>query len=352
MLGLRSLITLLCIAVLSSGCENNPAPVPPIQKRSWGGTDFSQLPKIEDEEYIYRNEDSVEVDPISYLAHKGLEVIRLKVWNNSTGDGSLEELIPLAHRIHQAGMKVMLTFHYSNTWADPGVQNIPAQWAGLAEEVLLDSVRTFTQSVVHELEAEYVQIGNEINHGMMKPFGVRDGSGNFQKLIEAGIQGARAANDSVQTIIHYAGFENASSFFATIDSLDFDAIGLSYYPRWHGKDLEDLQDACLDLNQQFQRPVYLVETSYPFTFGWADWTNNQIGSAEQILPEYSATPEGQSAYVRALRSIADTLGTGLLYWGGELVAYKGPQAQDGSPYENQALFNFNGVALPVVESLE
>ena len=83
---------------------------------------------------------------------------------------------------------------------------------------------------MHELEAEYVQIGNEINHGMMKPFGARDGSGNFQKLIEAGIQGARAANDSVLTFIHYAGFENASSFFATIDSLDFDAIGLSYYP--------------------------------------------------------------------------------------------------------------------------
>jgi arabinogalactan endo-1,4-beta-galactosidase len=94
--------------------------------------------------------------------------------------------------------------------------------------------------------------------------------------------------------------------------------------------------------------VALVETSYPFTLNWNDWTNNHIGDTSQLHPDFPATNEGQRAFIASLRALTDSLGTGLVYWGGELVAYKGPQAQDGSPYENQALFDFSGKALPAL----
>ncbi|HCP40859.1 MAG TPA: hypothetical protein DIT65_03625, partial [Cryomorphaceae bacterium] len=316
MLGLRKLILITLIPTVFAACEKALAPAP--EKRpSWGGTDFSQLPKVEAEAWIFRDSDSNEVDPILYLAEKGLHVIRLKVWNNSSGDGSLSELVPYAQRIHDAGMRVMLTFHYSNTWADPGAQTIPVQWANLDEAALLDSVRSFTQKVVLATDADYVQIGNEVNHGMMKPFGVRDGSGNFQNLLKAGLEGARQANDSIITFIHYAGIENAEIFYSTIDSLDFDAIGLSYYPKWHGKNLGDLSNSCFDLTTKFDRPVYIVESSYPFTLDWADWTNNHVGSTDQIIGEFPPSRDGQKAFIEELRNLTDSLGTGLVYWGGE-----------------------------------
>lgn len=347
--GLKQVL-MFALTTLIFSCNRGGGPVEP-NHHSWGGTDFSQLPKIESEGFVFRNSDSVAVDPIEYLAEQGLEVVRLKVWNNASGDGSLEELIPLANRIHGTGMDIMLTLHYSNTWADPGSQDIPQQWSGLGMSELEDSVRAFTYKVVDVLEPEYVQIGNEINHGLMHPAGVRDGSGNFQNILKWGIEAAKSASDSVQTFIHYAGFENADLFYATVDSLDYDAIGLSYYPKWHGKNLSTFRSECFALQSRFNRPVYIVETSYPFTLGWADWTNNHIGSLEEIMGAFPPTRAGQAAFIAELREITDSLGTGLMYWGGELVPWKGPQAQDGSVYENQALFSFHGVALPVITEL-
>ena len=254
-------------------------------------------------------------------------MIRLKVWNNASGDGSLAELTPYAQRIHDAGMQVMLTFHYSNTWADPeGAQTIPTQWANLSDSDLLDSVRIFTKKVIQATNAEYVQIGNEINHGMMKPFGARDGSGNFQRLLQAGLEGARAADDSVMTFIHYAGFENADIFYRTIDSLDFDALSYPITPSGTAKISETYAAVALIYRVNSNVLFALVESSYPFTLGWADWTNNHIGSADQIMGAFPPSRAGQKAFLDEMRNLTDSLGTGLMYWGGELVAYKGPQA--------------------------
>ena len=324
-----------------------PTPTPELLR----GTDFSQLPKIEAEGTVFRDSDSIARDAVEILKDAGLNLVRLKVWNNANGDASLEELVPYVQRIRAAGMKIMLTMHYSNTWADPGAQDLPTQWQNLSTEVLCDSVRAFTSKVVQTLSPEYIQIGNEINHGFMHPAGLRNGDGTFQKLLAAGIEGAKSADSTICTILHFAGYDGAMSFYQTVDSLDYDWIGLSYYPRWHGTSLTNLQNTCFSLADSFQRPVAIVETSYAFTLDWNDWTNNHIGSASDLHPDFPATYSGQAAFIEALQAITDSLGTGLVYWGGELVAYKGPQAQDGSPYENQALFNFNGVAVPALDAL-
>lgn len=346
-------VLILCTTLLLIGaCQPiNPTPPPTSAPTILRGTDFSQLPKIEQQGFIFYTQDSTAIDPLLLLKDKGINCIRLKVWNNPTGDGSLEELLPLVQRIKNHQLLLMLTLHYSNTWADPGQQAIPDQWSNLPHATLLDSVYDFTRHVTELLEPDYIQIGNEINHGLMHPAGLRNGNGNFQRLLQAGVSAVKSVDTSIITLIHYAGYENAHAFFQTIDTIGFDAIGLSYYPMWHGKSLVDLEAACFSLQEDLSKPVFLLETSYPFTLGWADWTNNHIGSTDQIIDDFPPTRLGQAAFISAMRDISDSLGTGLMYWGGELVPYMGPQSQQGSPYENQALFNFNGVALPVISTL-
>ena len=138
------------------------------------GTDFSQLPKIEAEGYAFADKDGIQKDALEILHEAGLNIVRLKVWNNATGDGSLQELIPYVSRLRDLDLQIMLTFHYSDTWADPGSQNLPDQWANLDFNVLCDSVEAMTFKTVQKLAPDYVQIGNEINHGLMYPHGLRD----------------------------------------------------------------------------------------------------------------------------------------------------------------------------------
>lgn len=346
-------VLIICATLLLMGsCQPiNPTPAPTSKTTLLRGTDFSQLPKIEQQGFIFYTQDSTAIDPLLLLKDKGINCIRLKVWNNPTGDASLNELMPLVQRIKNHELLLMLTLHYSNSWSDPGQQVIPSQWSNLSQAVLLDSVYSFTRNVIELLEPDYVQIGNEINHGFMHPAGLRNGNGNFQHLLQAGVSAVKSVDTSITTLIHFAGYTNAQALFQTIDTIDFDAVGLSYYPMWHGKNLSDLETACFDLRDDLGRPVFLLETSYPFTLDWADWTNNHIGSTDQIIDDFPPTRHGQAAFIAAMRQISDSLGTGLVYWGGELVPYMGPQSQQGSPYENQALFNFNGVELPVISAL-
>lgn len=352
MVVLNKLLILCATLLLMGSCQPfNPTPAPTSKATLLRGTDFSQLPKIEQQGFIFYTQDSTAIDPLLLLKDKGINCIRLKVWNNPTGDGSLNELMPLVQRIKNHELLLMLTLHYSNSWADPGQQIIPGQWSNLSQAVLQDSVYSFTRQVTELLEPDYVQIGNEINHGFMHPAGLRNGNGDFQRLLQAGVSAVKSVDTSITTLIHFAGYANAQAFFQTIDTIDFDAVGLSYYPMWHGKNLSDLETACFDLRDDLDRPVFLLETSYPFTLDWADWTNNHIGSTDQIIDDFPPTRNGQAAFIAAIREISDSLGTGLVYWGGELVPYMGPQSQQGSPYENQALFNFNGVELPVISAL-
>lgn len=329
---------------------NPPVPEPPADTLV-KGVDFSQLPKIQDAGYTYFNEDSIEGHPLDILSDAGINTIRLKLWNTPSGDASMTECRQYAQELQNRDLDLMLTLHYSDTWADPGAQSLPQNWANASFDDVLDSVEAFTSSAVSILKPKFVQIGNEINHGLMYPYGKRDGSGRFQRLLHRGIQGARTVDSNAITMLHFAGINGATAFFQSVDSLDYDAIALSFYPRWHTKDLDEFEAACWQLQNTFQRPVYIVETSYAFSLGWADWTNNHIGSVEQLIPDFPPTPEGQKGFVAAVKQIADSLGTGVLYWGAELVAYDGPQSQNGSPYENQALFNFNGVALPALTVL-
>jgi arabinogalactan endo-1,4-beta-galactosidase len=187
----------------------------------------------------------------------------------------------------------------------------------------------------------------------LHPYGnISAQKGQFIQLLQTGAEAVRNVSETSLIMIHYAGLEGADWFFDQVESVDYDLIGISYYPLWHGKSLNTLGRTLAGLQEKYQKEVLIAETAYPFTLDWNDWTNNIVGLEEQlILPEFPASPAGQKAFLGRIKEIVDDTpgGQGLCYWGAEMVAWKGDQATDGSSWENQALFDFENHALPVIE---
>jgi arabinogalactan endo-1,4-beta-galactosidase len=314
--------------------------------------DISQYPEISSSNAIFKDLNGNQKDLLKILKESGVNTIRLKMWVNPTNQHSgFNEVKQFTQILKTNGFKIWLTLHYSDTWADPANQVTPEIWQGLSLASLKDSVYSYTQKVVKEIYPDYVQIGNEINTGFLHPVGNIVNQDHFLSLIAAGCSAVRQHSKNCKIILHYAGIQQSNWFFKKFTSIDYDIIGLSYYPIWHGKSLTELNLAIQELGKTFSKPIVIAETAYPFTLGWNDWTNNIVGQDNQlILPDYPATKDGQRKFIHDIKSIirASENGIGFCYWGAELIAWKGNQSTSASPWENQALFDFNNNALPVV----
>lgn len=356
-----AILTLALLALV--GCKKSetesrlPYPTYDTQIR---GADLSYLPAIEQAGVTFANAKGEKQDMLSILQAAGCNTVRVRLWNNPTdGHSSLAEVAAFAVRIKAKGMKVWLDFHYSDTWADPAKQVIPQAWSNLNQAVLADSVYRYTKKVMQLVKPEIVQIGNEINNGILGDRGSLASPTNipnFIELLKSGIRGAREAYPTSKILIHYAGYEGAEWFFATLlasNNIDYNLIGLSYYPYFHGKDTAPLTATMQRLAAKANKQVVIAETAYPFTLQWNDYTNNVVGTSDNLTDAYPPTPEGQKAYLLAIRAaLRSANGLGFCYWGGEWVAYKGAIAKDGSSWENQALFDFQNRALPVLEAFK
>jgi len=305
---------------------------------------------------------------LTLLKERGLNMVRLRLWHTpSLGHDGLQEVLAMAERVQAQDLDLMLTIHYSDTWADPSQQDKPAAWDGLPFTALRDSVRSYTQRTVQALVDQgtppaLVQVGNEITGGMLWPQGRVGGAYDIPAqwrqladLLQAGIDGVRAADDQVAIMLHVdngGSTETVRWFFDNIRDagVDFDVMGLSYYPWWHGS-LADLEGTLALAAERYQRPVMLVETAYPWTLDWFDNTHNIVGLPEQLLTGFPASPEGQAAFIAAVRQavtdVADERGQGLCYWAPEHIATTGV----GSPWENLALFDDTGTLLPGAAAL-
>jgi arabinogalactan endo-1,4-beta-galactosidase len=204
-----------------------------------------------------------------------------------------------------------------------------------------------------------VQIGNEIRTGMLWPDGRVDGEYDIPvqwdrlvALLDAGRRGVLdAAGDERPTImIHFdngAKNEMCRGFFDNLveRGLEFDVIGLSFYPKWHGT-LDELNYNLADLSERYGRDVYIVETAYPWTFEWNDEAGNLFGTEADLHEGYPPTVQGQTAFLRAVHAAVRTVpgerGKGIYYWSPEWIAVEGVP----SAWENAALFDFSGVMLP------
>lgn len=318
------------------------------------GADMSFLPELSSLGFVFKNREGTAEDALATLKKAGVNTIRLRVWNNPEHPVSSPAVVrQLATQCRRQGFKVMLTLHYSDTWADPGHQQKPVAWQNLSFAALRDSVYSFTSRITKSVKPDFIQIGNEINGGLLWPDGAATNADNFRLLLEAGITAARAANPKTKIVLHYAGLQGALSFFEGLNKLSYDVAGLSYYPYWHGADTVELKQTLIQLKAQTGREVMIVETAYPFTLQWNDQTHNVIGRQDQLMPGYPATLQGQHEFVCLIRQIAEEAGSiGFCYWGAEWVSYKGSTSTQGSSWENQALWDFEARAVPAMECFD
>ncbi|WP_298148413.1 glycosyl hydrolase 53 family protein [Flavobacterium sp.] len=348
-------IAIFCLAALFAACssENNSNTTPPdvVTDEFIRGADMSFLPLIESEGTIFKN-NNVPEDPIITLKNAGCNYIRIRIWNNpETSSSSFQEVKTFADRVHQAGLKVWLTVHYSDTWADPGHQTKPQAWQNMNLEALKTAVASYTTEIMTQIKPDLIQIGNETNDGMLWPEGrLSTNEANFKALASAGIEAVRAQSTQTKIMLHFAGMNGSDWFFEKVKDLDYDYIGLSYYPIWHGKSLSDLMQTMNTLGGLYNKKVVIAETAYPFTLGFNDFTNNIMGLTSQLIPAFAATESGQSGFMSTIYNTVNqsSHGIGFCYWGAEWVAFRGNTASNGSSWENQALWDFNNNALPVM----
>lgn len=335
------------------------------------GGDASMLQQVENGGGTYR-ENGIPGDPLEMFRNHGMNYVRLKIWHTPTGGwNGLEKVKETALRAKNLGFKILLDFHYSDTWADPGQQAKPVAWSNAGYEALKDSIYQYTYSVIaalkgHNTLPDIVQLGNEIICGMLWNTGNVCASYNTPTqwarlggLLNESIRGVNdnlTAGEEVRIMIHIAnGGDNSGSrwFFDNLlaQNVDFDIIGQSYYPWWHGT-LSDLSFNLGDLAIRYGKDIMVVETAYPWTLGWNDNTHNQIGLTSQLHSGYPATVEGQKAFledvINIVRQVPFERGIGVVYWAPDWVV----APQFGSTWENLALFDFSNNLLPSIAAFD
>ena len=353
----RNILIITILIFLFSCSESSDKEIPPTispKKMTYRGVDLSVYPLIASRNLNFLNENGQSEDFLSILKRQGINIVRLKLWVYPEGSAaSLTEVENFSAQLRSRGYKIWLTLHYSDTWADPGHQQTPKTWQNISFQQLKDSVGDYTKKVVISIKPEIVQIGNEINNGFLFPEGsLYNNESQSVELLKTASEAVRQSNSGSKIMIHYAGHTGSKSFFQKMTNVDYDFIGLSYYPIWHGKDLNALSSQMINLSNSFGKKLLIAETAYPFTLDWNDYTNNIIGLESQIiLPDFPADETGQANFFGELytRILDIEDGIGICYWGGELVAFDGPTSQNGSPWENQALFDFNLKVLSIVK---
>ena len=334
------------------------------------GGDVSTLTKNEAFGGVYYTPSGRPGDALAILRSAGMNLTRLKVWvNPADGFNTKATVLRMAARAKALGMKVLIDFHYSDTWADPGHQTKPAAWSAYSVPELTDAIYAHTFDVLNALKqqgtpADIVQLGNEINGGMLWPDGDWNHWDNLAAFLIAGGAAAKAASPSTRVMLHLGnGGDNGLYrwFFdnATTRGVPFDVIGASYYCYWHGS-LESLQANLTDMAERYGKDVLLTETAYGFTTAESDFEANIFNPSLQQACGHPATPRGQAEQLRSVfdvvRAVPGGHGLGVVYWEPAWTAVAGagwdpanPASGDG--WENQAMFDYESRPLPVMRTL-
>jgi len=364
-----SLIVFMAFTVVSTSCKKEEV----LGKNKFVfGADLSYVNQILEHGGVYRDSGNIK-DPYQIFADHGTDLVRLRLWHNPVwtrevyGESGVkmyndtEDVRIAIRRAKSAGMAVNLDFHYSDSWADPHQQVIPAAWKDLDYETMKDSVYQYTYKILQSLDREglmpeMVQIGNEINPGMLLPIGSYEDQGWAQLggLINSGIRAVRDVSDEsdikTQIILHVAQPENVEFWFRGATTLgqvtDFDIIGFSYYSKWSDVSLNQLSGYIEDFKEIFGKTVMVVETAYPWTGEGADQYNNIFGTGD-AEPGYPLTQEGQFKYMVDLtRAIREGGGMGIMVWEPAwITSHMKDLWNTGSAWENCTFFDFLGNAI-------
>lgn len=326
--------------------------------------DISLLPFFESNGISYKANGRTG-DAVTILKSSGINCVRLRLFTSSTAQAQADSYnyinnlsynLPIAARVKSAGLKLLIDFHYSDTWADPAHQATPSAWTNLDFNGLVAEMRSYNSNCIAAFIAagaapDYVQVGNEITGGMLWPLGAVPGTNaNVQwpqlaQLINSAIQGIRdaAGTNMPKIIIHIdRGGDWASTewFFDNLiqnQQVQFDIIGESYYPFWDGS-LGDLANCLTNAALRYGKPVVVAETAFPWTN--SVWATNIFG-----IP---GTANGQVQYAIALaqvlKNVPDNLGAGIFWWGTE---YQKLYGVNEAGFDTTSFFDNAGNILPV-----
>lgn len=280
------------------------------------GGDISWLPQMENTGYLFFDDNGQPEDCFKILKDHGFNSVRLRTWVNPSDDPhsghcSKEETVAMAVRAKKWGMNVMINFHYSDSWADPGKQHKPKDWEGLDFEQLNNVLYAYTHDVMTALKTagvtpKWVQVGNEIPSGMIHPEGHTDNWAQLVTLLNSGHDAIKAVSPTTKVILHVDQGNNNERFRWWFDNAEregakYDIIGMSFYPYWlEGKPdytevIEDLGHNLNDMASRYNKEVMVVEVG---------------GEDHKVQNTYNML----RAVIQKVREVPDEKGLGVFYW--------------------------------------
>ncbi|MDE6662200.1 MAG: glycosyl hydrolase 53 family protein [Lachnospiraceae bacterium] len=356
------------------------------------GMDLSTLKEVEALGGKFYDK-GVEKDVVDILKSYGVNAVRLRIWNDpytedgkpyGAGTNDLPTTIELARRMLGKGMEVLLDFHYSDFWADPGKQRVPKAWQGMNLEQLENAVYEYTKETLESMKREgamptLVQVGNEITNGILWPYGQTPDYDSLIRLINAGIKGVRAVDLDIPIMLHLDNGGNNALYREWFDHYmekgeDFQIIGLSYYPFWHGS-MEGLRNNMNDIAVRYGKELMIAEVSMGFTMeDYASYEKLEphqrkgMATRQEVVDkiDYPMTKDGQKQFLtdifNIIKQVPENKGRGYFYWeaawipiagsgwaSDEAIAYMKEKGPGGNEWANQALFDYDGNALPALE---
>jgi arabinogalactan endo-1,4-beta-galactosidase len=295
--------------------QTDTTTTPPKDTPIYKGADVSWVSQMEDSGFQFYDSAGTAMDCMQLLQSLDIGLIRLRVWvNPATKYNGTADVVAKAVHAKSLGLRVMIDFHYSDTWADPGHQATPAAWSGLAITALSDTLYSYTVGVLDSLQAagvvpSFVQVGNEVDNGMCWPTGEADSSmANFAALVKSGYQAVKSINDSIKVIVHVSNGYDSVHFQWLFDGLkangaQWDIIGMSLYPS--ATDWQTYNADCLanmnDMVARYGTSVMICEVGMP---------ENEAGTCEEFITDL----------IHKVRAVNGGKGLGLLYWEPESYA--------------------------------
>lgn len=316
------------------------------------GMDASCVPALEDCGVKYYDHHGVEKDVYEILSENGINYIRVRIWNDpydgegrgyGGGNCDIDNAIAIGKRATQYGMKLLVNFHYSDFWADPGKQMVPKAWKDMDIDQKTEALYQYTRDCLQKLvdagvDVGMVQIGNETNGAMCGENSTAAGGWQrIAQLMSAGSRAVREVCPDALVAVHFANPEAAGRYAGYGKNLDYyqvdyDVFASSYYPFWHGT-LDNLAAVLSDIAVAYGKKVMVVETSYAFTPEDTDFGGNTIGEGSDVVKNYPYTQQGQA---NAVWDVIDTVvnktrnGIGVFYWEGTWITAGGKNWEENS----------------------
>ena len=316
------------------------------------GADVSTVLSEENSGVVYRNRDGEPTDLFVLLKEAGWDTVRVRVWNDpfdedgrgyGGGNCGVANSVEIARRCKEAGLSLIVDFHYSDFWADPAKQMSPKAWVTMDLTQKCSALYAFTTDALTQIAATgvdiwMVQVGNEINNGM-------SGEEDVDTVMDLIASGSRAVREiakdygkDIKVAVHYTNIEDYEEVDTRAANLqnagvDYDLFGLSYYPYWDGT-MENMQAVAENIENTYGKDVYIAETSYCYTTEDGDGFANSFAGTEDLVDGYVATVQSQATMIHDICAAADEAGAlGVFYWEGTWIPVGDADADNTALWE-------------------